>query len=1276
MSLLYPAGPVSVPDNLTVPSAAYKRHAWLAMAGLLLFVLSYFGLLLWLLWTVYRLFKGIGSGSDDVFMALLFGGSAAFLAIFMAKALIFIKRADASEDYEVKPDSQPELFRFLHRLADEAGAPRPHRVYLSPRVNAAVFYDLSLINLIFPSRKNLEIGLGLVNVLSLGELKAVLAHEFGHFAQKTMAVGRWVYISHQIASHIITKRDALDTLLQGISRFDLRIAWVGWILQLIVWSIRSLVELIFRVVVIAQRALSREMEYQADLVAVSLTGSDALVHALHRLGAADDAWDRAVGFAVAELNQGRGVEDAFALQTRIIEQLSKVYNDEGYGKVQKIPAESPESHRVFRVELAQPPRMWATHPANADRENNAKRQYVPAQIDERSAWLLFENVERIKKEISRGMFTGNLPETVPMQETLERLDKDFSKGFLDQRYRGVYLGRSIVRVAKEVDELYSPGSNKEEVLEKLNSLYPEKLSVRLDQLRDMQNEHATLMALKAGHLTATGGIVRWRGEEISRRDLPKVIDTLDAEIKPIEEAILQHDRDCRSTYKQAAESLGMGWPEYLRGQLNLLHFADHSEADLRDSQRILGETYNIVTADRRVNDQELRRLIAACNQLGNVLSGIHAQVRKIEIDARTSELLGVERLWQLLGDEYSLPSASDKNINEWIKVIDGWVNVAANGLARLKTVSLESLLWAESEVDAGYKDSSRISQAPAASVVPSLYSVLTPGMERKLLAKLSWWDKFQIAEGFFPTIARFAAAGTILGAFLFVGGSVGETKLTVYNGLSQSVQIEVDGVSRSLSANSSQTLSMPISDSHKVSARTADGELIEQFDAESETGISHYLYNVAGAASIVQWTAVYGGSSSPPENMLGNKRWGNISADYYFEEPPESIQTKGGSETRTVISAIADAPVSFIAESIKDEKARAELINAHARWGAADSSDIAEWLFLAAQQPGFDKILSGRLKKNPKEMVSLRMEQNIAKDAEYQRVCDKHRKNSASAPKDPDWHYLSVRCMPRNTAEEIKLKNQAFIDAHQSWAEHPWIAFAAGYAYSERRDWDAAIAAFESAHRQLPSLNEYIMMDLARIKREKNADANISLDEYSRYSKILQFHISAEKGLGMQGSANASYQSLVAGSLAQALQQSESDAEVNFRLKRLVGASDTATAEQISNAVNMPVTHGIDQSTVWMAIALSMRERKPVSELKALAFENDSENASALYQFAEMLNKGVDVRSAENALGEIDLVGRGHAYSMACIIMGTRCPDEWRQSAKRLLFATERPYFE
>ena len=203
MEIVYPPGPATVPPNLTAASSAYKRHAWFAMLGLGGFIAIYLGLAVTFAFTAWRLLGGAFNGADTSLWGFIAGGCAAFLAVFMFKALFFVQHRYVIDDIEVTRAEQPRLFEFIDRLADEARAPRAHRVFLSPRVNAAVFYDLSLLNLIIPSKKNLEVGLGLVNTVPLGELKAVLAHEFGHFAQRSMAVGRWVYVSQQIAGHIV-----------------------------------------------------------------------------------------------------------------------------------------------------------------------------------------------------------------------------------------------------------------------------------------------------------------------------------------------------------------------------------------------------------------------------------------------------------------------------------------------------------------------------------------------------------------------------------------------------------------------------------------------------------------------------------------------------------------------------------------------------------------------------------------------------------------------------------------------------------------------------------------------------------------------------------------------------------------------------------------------------------------------------------------------------------------------------------------------------------------
>lgn len=218
----YPPTPVGVPADLAVPSPRYRRHVWTAAFALFAFVGLYAGTIVWLVRLVWRMASAVGS--DKTVLAIGVIAPSLFLLAFLVKGLFFVRRGDIGAATEITPEEEPELFAFITRVADEVGAPRPHRVFLTPDVNASVFYDLSLRSLVFPSKKNLNIGLGLVNVLTLDEFKAVLAHEFGHFAQRSMALGTWVYVSGQVIGAIVGRRDGFDTFIRGLSRFDLRVA--------------------------------------------------------------------------------------------------------------------------------------------------------------------------------------------------------------------------------------------------------------------------------------------------------------------------------------------------------------------------------------------------------------------------------------------------------------------------------------------------------------------------------------------------------------------------------------------------------------------------------------------------------------------------------------------------------------------------------------------------------------------------------------------------------------------------------------------------------------------------------------------------------------------------------------------------------------------------------------------------------------------------------------------------------------------------------------------
>ena len=631
MQDIYPLGPQHVPVELTKPTAAYKQRAWLALASLALFVVLYLALAGWFVWTAYRMIDAAVTGGENAFWLFVIGGSAAFLAVFMLKALFFIKRGGAPDAIEVTAAEQPRLFQFLFRLADDAGAPRPTRVYLSARVNAAVFYDLSILNLLFPSRKNLEIGLALVNVLTLSEIKAVLAHEFGHFAQRSMAIGSWVYIAQQIAAHIVAKRDALDKFLAFLSRVDLRVAWLGWLLSLVVWSIRSLMDTLLNVVVLAQRALSRQMEFQADLVAVSLTGSDELIHALHKLNAADEAWGRALGFVESEVRQGRVPHDLFAVQARVIERVAQILGDENYGQVPKVAGARPEAHRVFKSSFAQPPQMWATHPASADRETNAKQRYLSAPHDARSAWLLFDDAAVLKERVVARLLGKTEAQPVSAEETFRVLDERYARLQYEPRYRGAYLGRPLTRHAARPEELYQQGLQRTYIQQGLAAVYSPQLADDLTRLRELSEERTTLEALRDKVYRVTGGRIVHRGREISRRELPAAIHEAGQEEEQVRKRIVAHDYQCRSAHLAAADLLGAGWKDYLAGLIGVLHYTEHTLADLQDAQGLLSNVFAVVTADGKVSNSELKRLIATGNILHAVLARIHEQKTELQL---------------------------------------------------------------------------------------------------------------------------------------------------------------------------------------------------------------------------------------------------------------------------------------------------------------------------------------------------------------------------------------------------------------------------------------------------------------------------------------------------------------------------------------------------------------------------------------------------------------------------------------------------------------------
>ncbi|MGH8045427.1 MAG: hypothetical protein ACREOX_12525, partial [Stenotrophomonas sp.] len=312
-----------------------------------------------------------------------------------------------------------------------------------------------------------------------------------------------------------------------------------------------------------------------------------------------------------------------------------------------------------------------------------------------------------------------------------------------------------------------------------------------------------------------------------------------------------------------------------------------------------------------------------------------------------------------------------------------------------------------------------------------------------------------------------------MGVLVF-GMLTGTATVSLYNGLAIPVRVTIDGNTVNLEPLQSASIDVEPGIAHKVVTHTADGELIESFDSERMTGRSHFTYNVASAAPLIQWWAEYGGAKGDPDRMLGTQRWSATDADFVLQEPPSTIQTKshqnGG--LRSVVTAMGDRAPRRQIELVGDDEQVRAMILAHARWDAPGSRNLTTWLAMAGRAPDIlPSVIAERLKRYPEDVAALRMEQDLHIGQSAGAACERQTQMAASKPESSSLAYLAVRCMADGPEQD-----EAFLAGQRRWPQEPWFAHAAGYVLAARSDWTAANEAWSRAATS-PATSEFAALE-------------------------------------------------------------------------------------------------------------------------------------------------------------------------------------------------------
>ncbi|MBX3154792.1 MAG: M48 family metallopeptidase [Deltaproteobacteria bacterium] len=227
-----------------------------------------------LVWVGIKVFGMLGQIRGRGLIALALVGGLCFCAAAVV-AWSVLPRWDSFEPPgpEITAAEHPELFVEIRRIAQQTGQREPRHVYLVPEVNAFVAQRGGILGI--GSSRVMGIGLPLMRALQVDELRAVLAHEMGHFYGGDTKLGPFIYKT----------RSGLIRTVVNLTRAQHSVSEAG------AYSlIFTVVQAPFRGFLVAylrlSQAISRAQEISADEVAVRAEGKRALIGGLKKSHAA------------------------------------------------------------------------------------------------------------------------------------------------------------------------------------------------------------------------------------------------------------------------------------------------------------------------------------------------------------------------------------------------------------------------------------------------------------------------------------------------------------------------------------------------------------------------------------------------------------------------------------------------------------------------------------------------------------------------------------------------------------------------------------------------------------------------------------------------------------------------------------------------------------------------------------------------------------------------------------------------------------------------------
>lgn len=462
-------------------------------------------------------------------------GFGLLIVFFLIKFIFSSQKTDRSNLMELSREDAPLLFEMIEKIVFQVGTHFPKKIYLSSEVNASVFYDSSFWSMFLPVKKNLEIGIGLINTVTQTELEAILAHEFGHFSQRSMKVGSYVYQVNQAIVNMLYDNDSFERVAESWASISGYFYFFAKLAMKVIQGIQWLLRKLYSYVNLSYLGLSREMEFHADEIAANVTGYQPLASSLYRLNLSDFALQGVFDFYQERIDKNMQTKNLFINQSACLNILSEVHE---IPLIHGLPEVNAFTFNRFSQSKLVIKDQWASHPTVDDRVKKLKETGIlKTESTNSPANLLFVNINNWQEKFTDKIFnqieTEGAVHFLSPQE-FEAEYRNFAESFsFGKIYNGYYDQKS--------PEFSEDWSQEENYSPDFNELFSDQKISLIRTSEILEQDKITLEMISNGQIKIK--TFDYDGIKYSKKESKGVSQKIELELDKIKAQIAKNDEE-------------------------------------------------------------------------------------------------------------------------------------------------------------------------------------------------------------------------------------------------------------------------------------------------------------------------------------------------------------------------------------------------------------------------------------------------------------------------------------------------------------------------------------------------------------------------------------------------------------------------------------------------------------------------------------------------------------------------------------------------------------